>query len=296
MAPPLISYITFNRLGLTIKNLSQILRSTDDFELYIIDNNSSDGTWDYIDSLDDVRIKSKMKLVANHGKIYALNMNLLNRSTDQYCFIVDNDVYIETNDWISKFLTVFAAFPELGLLGARSSDEALPPVVLQTKDHLSYLQLSDNISDVDKNYIKSNCMCLSPELLKEIGYFCEENYYGDRELSYRVCNYTNFKAGYLNDVSIQMPQAISCADCLYTDRCKLNQAADTCITKYQALNKNEAFLQKNKWRFEETMRDMKSGARPAYCASLLDGISTQDHIYNTDWAMDNFLYFIQNVN
>lgn len=52
MVPPFISYVTFNRLGLTVKNLSSILDSTDDFELHIIDNNSTDGTWKYIQKLE----------------------------------------------------------------------------------------------------------------------------------------------------------------------------------------------------------------------------------------------------
>lgn len=296
MVPPLISFITFNRLGLTIKNLSAILSSTDDFELHIIDSNSKDDTWDYIMSLDDSRIKSRDHFEANHGKIYALNMNLLRRSPEQYFFSVDNDVYIETNDWISRFLKVFEAFPEAGILGVRPGDGYLPLVISKTKDNLSYLELSDNLSNVEKNYIPGYCIGLRPELLKEIGYFCEENYYGDMELSYRVCNYTNFKAGFITDVSIQMPQSIECNACIYKNNCKLDQITNTCFTKYDKLNINDAFLQKYKWKFEETMRDMESGARAVYCASLLDGLSTQEHIYNTDWAMENFWHYIKNAN
>ena len=59
MVPPFISYITFNRLGLTVGNLSAILSGAEDFEMYIIDCNSKDDTWDYIMSLEDSRIKAK---------------------------------------------------------------------------------------------------------------------------------------------------------------------------------------------------------------------------------------------
>lgn len=296
MAPPFISYITFNRLGLTAKNLSTILSSTDDFEIHIIDCNSKDGTWDYIMSLDDSRIKSKDHLEINHGKTYALNMNLIRRSPDQYFFVVDNDVSIETNDWISKFLKVFEVFPEVGLLGVHTNDEYIPPVIPQSKDNVSYQELDGNTADAEKNYIPGNFMCLKPELIKELGYFCEENYLDAVDLTYRVCNLTDYKAGFVTDVSIQMPQSITCAACDYAEKCKLDKDTNTCFTKYKKMNKNAEFLQKNKWKFEETMRDMKSGARPAYCASLLDATSTKEHIYNMDWAMENFYYFIRNAN
>src|SRR5690242_18363670 len=56
--PPYLNYLTFNRLGLTIKNLNNILESKENFEMHITDCNSQDSTWDYIKSLDDKRIKS----------------------------------------------------------------------------------------------------------------------------------------------------------------------------------------------------------------------------------------------
>jgi glycosyltransferase involved in cell wall biosynthesis len=65
MVPPLISYIVFHRLGLTVQNLSEILNSKEDFELHIVDSNSSDGTWDYLMSLSDQRIKSVERFEIN---------------------------------------------------------------------------------------------------------------------------------------------------------------------------------------------------------------------------------------
>lgn len=296
MTPPFVSYITFNRLGLTISNLSKLLNSSDDFELHIIDSNSQDNTWDYIMSLNDRRIKTKERFNVNHGKTYALNMNLIKRRPDQYFFSVDNDVSIETADWLKRFLNVFAAFPEAGLLGIRPAEGYLPPVISKTKGNVSYLELSDNLSDIEKNYIPGYCMGLRPELIKEIGYFCEENCFGNVELTYRVCNHTKYKAGFATDILIQMPQSISCGSCTYANQCQLDKGSNTCFTKYNTQNKNDEFFSKARWKFEETVRDMKSGARPVYCASLLDAVSTEHHKYNTDWAMDNFWYFIKNAN
>ncbi len=296
MVPPFISYITFNRLGLTVKNLPALLSSTEDFELHIIDNNSKDDTWDYIMSLNDCRIKSRDRFELNHGRTYALNLNLLRRLPEQYFFTVDTDVFVETRDWLSRFLNVFEAFPEAGLLGVEPKNGFLPPVITKTKANLSYLELSGVVPDIDSSYIPASCMGLRPELIKEIGYFCEENCFEDIDLSYRVCHYTNFKAGFVPDVRLQKTPLCTCADCSYIDRCKLAKVTNTCFTKYNALNKTVDFMQKNRWKFEETIRDMESGARPVYCASLLDRASAKAHIYNEDWAMDNFMYFIKNAN
>ncbi len=66
MNPPFISNSTFHRLGLTARNLNACFatrRTTLSFT--IVDNNSQDGTWDYIQSLTDSRIKSKTRFEVN---------------------------------------------------------------------------------------------------------------------------------------------------------------------------------------------------------------------------------------
>lgn len=299
MVPPLLSYVTFNRLGLTVKNLSSILDTTDDFEMHIIDNNSTDNTWKYIQSLNDSRIKSRTHIDINSGQIYALNLNLLKRRPEQYFITLDNDVYIETTDWITRFMKVFETFPEVGLLGVQKGQpypEQLPPVVPKVKDGIFYLELDNTYPNVEKNYIPGCCMCLRPELIKKTGYWCEENCFGDIELSNRVNNYTPFKAGFVTNISIKMPQAIECSSCQYKDQCTLNKYSETCFTNYQRLYKNEEFKKVFKWKFDETLKDLESGARPVYCASANDGDSMSNHLFNMDWALENFKFFIKNAN
>lgn len=299
MIPPLISYVTFNRLGLTAKNLSSILDTTDDFEMHIIDNNSTDDTWNYIRSLKDSRIKSRSRIEINSGQIYSLNLNLIKRRPEQYFITVDNDVCIETKDWISRFMKVFKTFPEVGLLGVQRGQpysDRLPPVIPKVKNEVSYRELDNTYPNPEQNYIPGCCMCLRPELIKEIGYWCEENCFGDIELSNRVNNYTSFKSGFVTDISVKMPQTMECGSCQYKDMCTLDKYRDTCFTNYQKLYKNDAFREKFRWKFIETLRDLKSGARPAYCASANDADSISNHLFNMEWALENFKYFIKNAN
>jgi glycosyltransferase involved in cell wall biosynthesis len=295
MLPPLLSYITFNRLGLTVKNLTALLNSSDDFEMHIIDNGSTDGTWEYLQSLKDSRILSKARLDVNFGQIYALNLNLLKRRPDQYFISVDNDVYMETNDWISRFSRVFETFPDVGMLGIqqeKSGSGQLPPVVPRIKDGIFYLELDNSVPDIDKNYIPGCCICLRPELIKEIGYLSEENYYGDIELSNRINNHTSFKTGFVTNISIKMPQTTPCDKCGYNEKCLLNKSTETCFTNYKKIERNADFKKAFRWKFDETVTDLKSGARPVYCASSTDIESTSNHIYNAEWAHENFMYYI----
>lgn len=299
MSSPFISYITFNRIGLTVKNLASILKSTDDFEMHIIDNCSTDGTWDYIQSLNDRRIITKTQIGINAGQIYALNTNLIKRKPDQYFITVDNDVYIETKDWISRFMRVFKAFPEVGLLGVKRGDpypEFYPPVTKKEKDGISYLQLMHASPDAERDFVPGCCQCLRPELIKELGYWSEENCAGEEELSLRVNNYSSFTAGFVTDINIKMPQDLECSKCQYNSQCKLNKSSQTCFTMHHNRYRNELFKQNNRWKFEETVNDMRSGKRPIYCASSLDGASMENHIFQLDWALENFRFYIDYAN
>ena len=82
----LVSFICWNRAGLNARNLNALLKSTDDFELYIIDSNSSDDTWEFIKTLNDKRIKEIKKFDLNRGCAYAINYIMSKRKKEQFFF------------------------------------------------------------------------------------------------------------------------------------------------------------------------------------------------------------------
>lgn len=299
MVAPLLSYVTFNRLGLTEKSLSSILNTSDDFEMHIIDNNSTDGTWKYIQSLKDSRIKSRTRLPVNLGQVYALNLNLFKRREEQYFITVDNDVVIETSDWITRFMKVFNAFPELGLLGVQVGAPYLEnptPVNPIYKDGIFYWELNKTRNTPEKSFSPGCCLCLRPELIRKLGYWSEENGFGNLELLFRVNRFTSFKTGIMIDISISMPQTINCTQCGYKDRCKLTKSQKTCFTIYQKLYKNKEFEEQFRWKLEETIKDLLSGTRPVYCSSLFSFNSSDNETFNMDWATENYQFFIDNAN
>lgn len=305
MGVPFLSYITFNRMGLTARNIKSVLDTPEDFEMHIIDSNSKDNTWEFIQDLKDPRIKSKTRLPLNIGPIYALNMNLTRRRPDQYFFTIDNDVFMKTRDWITRFMRVFEAFPDVGVLGVMRSAPYLPvypEVIPRIKNDVTYLELKNGHVGVVLDFIHGCCQCLRPELIREIGYWSEENGWGDAELSPRVVNYTNFKAGFMSDaaqnslIDIDMTQHISCESCSARQFCKLDKVQTTCFGVHNKSYKNGSFVNNFKWKYFETFKELQEGKRTAYCASILDPASTATHLYHQDWAMENFSYYIENGN
>lgn len=299
MPLPFVSYITFNRMGLSARNLTALLKTTDDFELHLLDCNSQDGTWEFLQSLNDPRIKSRTRLPLNRGPIYAVNHNLSKRAPDQYFIALDSDVHILTPDWISRFMKVFQVFPEVGLLGVPKAppyQAYMPSVIPFSRDGVEYLQLKDGSVGVPLDFVPGHCECLRPELLNMIGYWSEESYYGDAEICIRINKYTPYKAGFITNIEIGMEQSIPCSDCEAKAFCGLDRVTETCFSIRDKKYKNEAFVEKNSWKYTEYFKELKEGKRTAYCASIHDPASIASHVYNADWATDNFNFYVENAN
>ncbi|UWG98287.1 glycosyltransferase [Dehalobacter sp. DCM] len=301
MAAPLISYITFNRLGLTVKSLSSILKSREDFELAIVDNNSRDGTWNYIQELTDKRIKYKTRLPVNLGHVYALNHNLSKRRDNQYFIAVENNVIVETPNWLTTIMRAFRVFPDIGLLCIHDNfpPPNLPQVKPRVKNEIICMEFSKEQalpSDAHDHYVPGDILCLKPDLIRKIGYFSEENYHGSMELFNRANNYTPHKTAILLNVAISIPSQVTCAECPCQNICELDTPQKTCITLYEELNSNAAFRKKFYWKYNETCKDLISGARTPYCTSQFSDDSVSSVPYNLDWAIENLQFYIEKGN
>lgn len=281
-------------MGTAARNLLALLETTDDFELHIIDSNSKDDTWNFIQSLQDSRIKSKIKFDINKGPIYASNYALSMRKPDQYFIVMDSDVHIYTKNWVTKFLEVFKVFPEVGLLGlpkANPYTPYLPPVVPRIKDGVSYLELKNASIDDPLDFIPGHLQCLRPEIFKLIGYWSEEGHYGDAEISSRITHYTPYNVGYITTIEIDQIQEIPCESCKVKDLCSLDKKNVTCYSIRDKEYKNPLFASKFLWKHVQTFDELKAGKRTAFCASIHDGASQKDHLYYKDWAEENFSFY-----
>ncbi len=292
MIPPLVSFIAWNRMGLTARNLAALLHTEDDFQLHIIDNNSMDDSWDYINDLKDPRILSRTKLAVNQGPIHAVNYTLSKRQKDQFFITVDNDVNIHTSHWVSSFLDTFRAFPNLGLLGAVSKEyysRYRLPLLIQEMDGACYLQ-------AQRGFVEGCCQCLRPELLELLGYWSEENCMGDVEICHRITRYTPYKMGFIPGIEIDQQQSVSCEDCCGRSRCSLYGKPKNCFDIHREKYNNPQFRNKYGWKYDNNIQEMEKGSRGIFCASVHDEDSLKGHNHNRQSAEENFRFYREHAN
>ncbi|PKM94205.1 MAG: glycosyl transferase [Firmicutes bacterium HGW-Firmicutes-1] len=291
MKLPLICFITWNRAGLTALNLRALLDTNDDFELYIIDNNSQDDTWQFIQSVKDERIKCKKRFDINRGEVYAINYALSKRNKEQYFILVENDIRIKTKDWVTKFLDTMETFPELGLLGATNQVileyEVKPLPELISKGEVGYYGVYQ---------VRGCCNCFRPELLDQLGYFNEETGWADRDNCFRINKFTNYVTGYSSCIEIELTKSILCNQCLIKDQCSLLKDATTCFEVYKKNDQYPQFTAAMSDKHAAYTHELLEGKRSIYCASIHDPESIKNHVYHKEWALDNFQFFIDKAN
>lgn len=294
MAVPMVSFVVWNRMGLTVRNIRALLDTGDDFELHIIDSNSMDSTWEFLKELKDPRIKTITRFPRNRGPIYASNYALSRRRPGQYFIAMDSDVNIHTDGWVRKFTEVFEAFPEVGMLGVPKGEPYtayLPPVLFHIKNGVGYLELK-NASLIDPlDFVPGHLQCLRSEVIELIGYWSEEGHYGDAELSHRITHYTPYRVGYVTGIEIDQLQELPCSKCPGSQWCRLDTEKETCFTIRDRYYRNPLFAMKYLWRHLQTFEELKEGKRTAYCASIHDPASMEKYLYYKDWAEENFNFY-----
>jgi glycosyltransferase involved in cell wall biosynthesis len=102
----------YNRLEWTIETLSSIISTTDydNYEIIIVNNNSKDGTTEWLEWVKDnsefyaSKIKH-IKMDKNLGDWYGMVEGLKHVSEDsEYVMQVDNDVLVSDREWLNKLV------------------------------------------------------------------------------------------------------------------------------------------------------------------------------------------------
>lgn len=287
MEKPIVSFVIFNKSGIAANDLLALLKTSEDFELYIVDNGSTDDTWKFIETLDDPRIKEKKRFDVNRGGIYAINYVLSHRKPNQYYVNIDSDVYVETDKWYEAFMETFEAFPELGMIGATPFPE------LQGEEHPEYgFHLTEKAGKrVYKLPALIGCfMCIRPEVLNTLGYFCEETCAADKDISKRIHLYTPYEIGAMPDLKMTQ-HFVACTECPMKAVCsyKVNQE---CHRIYQLSYHNHTFFKEMIMpKMKQFDQELAEGKRTPYCASIHDKASLEKTYYDYQSAEENFNFF-----
>ncbi|OAB35269.1 hypothetical protein PMSD_13130 [Paenibacillus macquariensis subsp. defensor] len=192
-----IVILTHNQLPLTYKCLQSIREHTQDYELIVVDNGSTDGTVNYLHMQHDVIVHENKE---NLGFAKGCNQGI-ELSKGENILFLNNDTIV-TEHWLDNMLRVLYENDRVGMVG---------PVTNYSSGHqiipVTYTQL-DEIDTFSKRHCEENagcytdvrrlvgfCLLARRSLLDEIGHF-DERYglgnYEDDDLCLRALH-----AGYL---------------------------------------------------------------------------------------------------
>jgi GT2 family glycosyltransferase len=191
---------TYNRVELTKITIENICNfAGTDFDLYLIDDNSSDETKNYLSSLQPFNFCKSINIkynTENLGKAKNLNYwlkHVYNLDYSYYC-VMDNDVFLPKN-WLVKTTSTVKNNSEVGICSVLVETDLLTT----HKDRFVF----------ESKYINSNlmggaCMVWGADVKNKLGLFCEEyGKYGheDGDFSYR-CLVLGKRLVYIHDFGV----------------------------------------------------------------------------------------------
>jgi len=196
-----ICMVTFNRLEFTQKAIHSIVEYTRyPYVLTVIDNNSNDGTKEYLLDLKKKEIIDNLILIEeNIGVAKASNIGWLLVPEADYYMKFDNDIVIEKYNWLTNMVRVINIVKELGMIGYNFEIATYPLIQKE----------GENIRVKDGTSLGGACVLIPKRTRDLLGYWSEEyGLYGEEDADYgeRV-NQSNLLNAYMDDedIGIHLP-------------------------------------------------------------------------------------------
>ena len=182
-----IVMLAHNSLALTIGCINSIFKKTKDFELIIVDNNSTDGTVGYLKELDKMYDNVNVTFnPENYSFAKACNQGL-ELATGEYVIFLSNDIVV-SDGWADKMDNHFKKVPlsNIGAIGPVSS-------MSNGKQFVGKQNPVEWFNDHKGRWVNTGvlygwCMMIPKRILDEIGGFDERFYnsHEDNDLSLRL--------------------------------------------------------------------------------------------------------------
>ena len=137
---------TYNRANLLSGSVRSLLAQgapTPDFELLVVDNNSTDGTRELVEQFADRDGRVRYIFEPHQGLSYARNTGI-REARGRFIAFFDDDL-LAPPDWVSAIIRAFREFPTVDLVGGRLLPRwPLDPPSWLTPDHWAPLALADH--------------------------------------------------------------------------------------------------------------------------------------------------------
>lgn len=200
---PLVTIVipVYNQLIYTKQCLVSIFKNTNhkNYKIIIIDNASTDGTNDFLQTINQSLLFDVISNRENIGFTLAANQGM-QKAEGEFVLLLNNDILVETN-WITGMLDVFARFNDAGIVGAKTLVPGTNLIhniggMVLTKKSM-FLPIGKNAlrwdqrfsAPVECQYIEGSCMCIKREVIEKIGFFDEvysPAYYEDTDYCFRA--------------------------------------------------------------------------------------------------------------
>ena len=202
--PVCVIILTWNGLDYTRRCLESLKGTVfPDFKVVVVDNGSTDGTPEYLETVDWVRL---IRNETNVGFVRGNNIALRERPQGVDVILLNNDTEVQQSDWITLLQQTACESPETGIVGCRLRR---PNGILQHAG--AYMpptywgqQIGSNESDINQynanrvvDSVVFACAYIKSEVLDSVGlldesyvsYFEDTDYcFKAREAGYRtVC-------------------------------------------------------------------------------------------------------------
>jgi GT2 family glycosyltransferase/2-polyprenyl-3-methyl-5-hydroxy-6-metoxy-1,4-benzoquinol methylase/tetratricopeptide (TPR) repeat protein len=167
-----IVIVTYNQLDFTIRCLESIRMTTDEeIEIIVIDNGSTDGTPEYLESLRDVRL---IKNQSNRGFPAAANQGI-ELSRGRQILLLNNDTIVTTG-WLRRLLQSLYSEQEIGLVGPVSNEVSGDQKVdvtydsLETLDGFAWEWAKAHLNErIETDRLVGFCLLIHREVIEHIG-------------------------------------------------------------------------------------------------------------------------------
>jgi GT2 family glycosyltransferase/Flp pilus assembly protein TadD len=177
-----IIILTLNQLEFTQKCIKSIFEQTKErFELIIVDNGSTDGTVEYLQSkLRDRRPEIRIKILQNKSNLgfAAANNQGLAEARGYYILLLNNDVVL-TRGWLQRLLACAEQDTKIGIVGPRTNYVVGPQRVPEVSYDLDSLEglnrFAEKFAAINYGQCKSQwrivgfCMLIKRNVIEKIG-------------------------------------------------------------------------------------------------------------------------------
>ena len=167
-----IIIVTHNQLPYTQQCIDSLRMRTDEpYELILVDNGSTDGTPDYLNTLADARVILNTE---NRGFPAAVNQGM-EVASGENILLLNNDTLLTTG-WLNRLLARLHSAPDIGIVGPVSNNVSGPQQVPVSYTDLSSLDgfawdwgKKHDRQSVNEERLVGFCMLMKREIVDLIG-------------------------------------------------------------------------------------------------------------------------------